>query len=145
MDQKQDDFYKALRSRITSWLNDKGPSYRHAQLLLLAPDLFHLLCRLSFDKRVPAAQKAKLAVAIAYFVSPLDLIPEVFLGPVAFLDDVAIAAYALNSVINSGQGEIARELWAGHGDLLNVVQNIIAKLDDALGGGLPKRIQSFLE
>lgn len=145
MEQKQSDFYQALRGRVTTWLTEQGEGYRHARFLLLAPDLFHLLCRLSLDKRVPAAQKAKLAVAIAYFVSPFDIIPEIILGPIALLDDIAIAAFALNSLINAGQGEIARELWAGEGDLLTVIQNVIAKVDDLLGGAIQRRLRGLLE
>src|SRR5262245_11193071 len=141
--ERQDDFYQALRARIAAWLKEQGEGYKHARLLLLAPDLFHLLCRLSFDKRVPTAQKAKLAVAIAYFVSPLDIIPELFLGPMAFLDDVAIAAFALNSLINAGQGEIARELWAGDGDVLVLIQQVVSSADQFLGAGVWKRVRSL--
>jgi uncharacterized membrane protein YkvA (DUF1232 family) len=145
MDDKHADFYRTLRTRITTWLSNQGEGYRHAELLLVAPDLFHLLCRLALDKRVPASEKAKLAGAIAYFVSPLDIIPEVFLGPIGFLDDVAVAAFALNSVINSGQGDIAKELWAGDGDVLALIQRIVATADDMLGAGVWRRLRSMLE
>lgn len=133
-----------LRARIDGWIAQHGGQYRYAQLLLVAPDLFHLLCRLAIDTRVPTAQKGKLVMAIAYFVSPLDVLPELVLGPVAFLDDVAIAAFALNSVINSGQGEIARELWAGDGDVLTLIQHILHMADEMLGSGMWRRLRSML-
>lgn len=145
MDERHADFYQALRIRITDWLAKQGEGYRHARLLLVAPDLFHLLCRLALDKRVPAPAKATLAGAIAYFVSPLDLIPEVVLGPIGFLDDIAIAAYALNNLINAGQGEIAKELWAGDGDLLALIQQITSATDDMLGAGVWKKLRSLFE
>jgi uncharacterized membrane protein YkvA (DUF1232 family) len=145
MEAKHEDFYQTLRGRIASWLAKHGEGYRHAELLLVAPDLFHLLCRLALDKRVPAAQKAKLAAAIAYFVSPLDVVPELILGPIGFLDDLAVAAYALNSVISAGQGEIAKELWAGDGDVFALIQRIVATADDLLGAGAWKKLRSLLD
>lgn len=145
MDDKHEGFYKTLRGRVTTWLAQHGEGYRHAELLLVAPDLFHLLCRLALDKRVPASEKAKLAGAIAYFVSPLDIIPEIVLGPVGFLDDIAVAAFALNSVINAGQGEIAKELWAGDGDVLVLIQRIVGTADDMLGAGVWKRLRALFE
>jgi uncharacterized membrane protein YkvA (DUF1232 family) len=145
MEEKHYDFYRGFRARIDTWLAKQGDGFRHAELLLIAPDLFHLLCRLAFDKRVPATEKAKLAAAIAYFVSPLDVIPELMLGPLGFLDDIAVAAFALNSVINSGQGDIAKELWAGDGDVLALIQRIVAGTDEMLGRGVWKRLRSLIE
>jgi uncharacterized membrane protein YkvA (DUF1232 family) len=145
MEDKHADFYQSLRARISTWLAKQGEGYRYAQLLLVAPDLFHLLCRLALDKRVPPAEKAKLAGAIAYFVSPFDLIPEILLGPAGLLDDIAVAAFALNSVINAGQGEIAKELWAGDGDVLALVQHIVSTADEMLGAGVWRKLRAFFE
>lgn len=143
--ERHEDFYQALRVRIATWLSTQGEGYKHAQLLLLAPDLFHLLCKIALDARVPRLQKAKLAAAIAYFVSPLDLIPEALVGPIGYVDDLAVAAFALNSVINEGQEAIAREHWAGDGDLLVVIQQVIERANDMLGGGMLKRVLSILD
>ena len=145
LSEKHGDFYHQLRERIAVWLTDRGEGFRHAQVLLLAPDLFHLMCRLALDKRVPVADKAKLAAAIAYFVSPIDALPEAVLGPVGYVDDVAVAAYALNSVINSGNGEIAKEYWAGEGDLLAAVQQVLAVADDMIGSGLWRKIRGMFD
>jgi uncharacterized membrane protein YkvA (DUF1232 family) len=145
LSEKHGDFYHQLRERIAAWLKDRGDGFRHAQVLLLAPDLFHLMCRLALDKRVPVADKAKLAAAIAYFVSPIDALPEALLGPVGYVDDVAVAAYALNSVINSGNGEIAKEHWAGDGDLLEAVQQVLGVADEMIGSGLWRKIRGLFD
>jgi len=142
---KHDDFYQLIRSRIDTWLKQHGDGFRHAQALLLAPDLFHLLCRLTMDERIPASEKAKLAAAIVYFVSPIDAVPEALVGPVGYLDDVAAASYALNGLINAGHGEIAKEHWAGEGDLLAVIQQVIAVADEMIGAGLWKKIRSIFD
>lgn len=142
---KRDDFYLIVRSRIAAWLNQHGEGFRHAQILLVAPDLFHLLCRLTMDKRIPASEKAKLAAAIVYFVSPIDAIPEGVVGPVGYLDDAAAAAYALNGLVNAGHGDVAKEHWAGEGDLLVLIQQIVAIADEMIGAGLWKRIRSMFD
>jgi uncharacterized membrane protein YkvA (DUF1232 family) len=139
---RDEDFYQALRARITSWLASKGQGFKHAQILLLAPDLFHLLTRLMFDRRIPAIEKAKLGGVLAYFISPLDLLPEALLGPAGYVDDVALAAYALSRLINVGHGAVAKELWAGDGDLLERIQQILEVADEMVGAGLWERLKS---
>lgn len=140
---RHEDFYQALRARITRWLEGKGRGFKHAQLLLLAPDLFHLLTRLMFDARIPALEKAKLGAAIAYFVSPVDLLPEALLGPGGYVDDLALAAYALNGLINAGHGQVAKELWAGDGDLLDAIRRILEVADELVGTGLWERLRKY--
>jgi uncharacterized membrane protein YkvA (DUF1232 family) len=140
--ESREDFYQAMRARIAEWLEGKGKGFRHAQLLLLAPDLFHLLTRLMLDPRIPVSEKAGLGAALAYFISPIDLLPEAFLGPAGYVDDVALAAYALHRLINAGHGEVAKELWAGDGDLLDAIQQILQVADQALGSGVWERLKN---
>ncbi|HWO14708.1 MAG TPA: YkvA family protein [Polyangiaceae bacterium] len=141
--QRHEDFYQALRARIASWLESKGAGFKHAQILLLAPDLFHLLTRLLLDRRIPAAEKATLGAAVAYFLSPVDLLPEALLGPAGYVDDIALAAYALSRLINAGHGAVAKELWAGDGDLLDVIQRVLEVADEMLGSGLWERLKTY--
>jgi uncharacterized membrane protein YkvA (DUF1232 family) len=139
------DFYRTLRAKVRLWTRtDTGRSSPWAEYLLLAPDLFHLLCRLAVDPEVPRAEKAKLAAAIAYFVSPLDLIPEMFLGPIGYADDVALAAYVLNGIVNQTRPEVVARHWAGDGDVLEVIRRTLAAADRLLGSGLWKRLKSLV-
>lgn len=145
MSNRNHDFYQDLRRRTKAWLEDQGKGYRFADYLLMAPDLFHLLSRLVLDKRVPVGQKARLGAAIAYFIWPVDLLPEAVMGPAGYIDDVALAAYVLNDLINSGHGDLAREHWAGEEDLLAVVQRTLETVDKAIGSGLWKRLKAIVE
>jgi uncharacterized membrane protein YkvA (DUF1232 family) len=140
MNKEQQDFYIKLRKKISTFLEKKNSQY--ADLLLLAPDLFHLLVKLSVDERVPSKEKAKFVGVIAYFISPLDLLPEFLLGPIGYLDDIALAAYVLNNYINKTDAQIVRELWAGDQDILSSIKNVLAVADKAIGSGLWKKIQS---
>lgn len=51
----------------------------------------------AFDPVTPARVKAILIAALAYFVFPLDAIPD-FLAVVGFTDDIAILTVAISSV-----------------------------------------------
>ncbi|UWG96638.1 DUF1232 domain-containing protein [Dehalobacter sp. DCM] len=138
------DFYQSLRKKIKDYFaSEEGKTNQYAEYILIAPDLFHLLCKLTVDKDVNVDDKAKLAIAIAYFVSPIDLIPEVFLGPVGFVDDISVAAYVLDAIINNTDPEVVRRHWAGEGDILNRVQEIIKIADNMVGTGLWKKIREL--
>ncbi len=139
MDEEQKDFYIKLRKKIGNYLREHDNQY--ADYLLLAPDLFHLLVKLSLDERVPSEKKAKFVLVIAYFISPLDLLPELFLGPLGYLDDIALTAYVINQYINETDPSIVRELWAGDQDILSALKNIISSADKFIGSGLWKRIR----
>jgi uncharacterized membrane protein YkvA (DUF1232 family) len=139
MDKQQNDFYKKMRGQITAYLEKKD--FKYGDILLLAPDFFHLLIKLSVDERVPNEKKIKLVAAIAYFISPVDFLPELILGPIGYMDDIAIAAYVLNDFINTGDMDILYEHWAGHGDVLASIQNILTIADKYLGQGLWEKLK----
>lgn len=129
---QQQDRYQRLRLRVQRALRQSRSKNRllnqyggrAAEFITLVPDVFHLMCKLTLDKRVPIKEKAKLGFAIAYFVSPIDLIPATLTGPIGFVDDLALAAYVLNSLLNQVDVDIVREHWAGKDDILTILQDI---------------------
>jgi len=142
MRDRNQDFYRQLRGQIRAWVgSDKGRSNRWAEYILFAPDLFHLLWKLSTDPDVAPTDKVKLAAAIAYFISPIDLIPEAVVGPIGYVDDIALAAYVLHSIVNHTDPEVLRRHWAGDGDVLDVIQRILAVADGMVGSGMWKKLK----
>lgn len=137
------DFYQKQRLRLRSWLTGHSPKLKYAELVLLAPDLLHVLVKLGADRRVPAFQRAKLAATAAYFIAPIGLVPEALVGPIGYVDDVALAAYVLNGMLNSEEAHLVREHWAGDGDILNVVQGVLEVADSAIGSGLWRRLEGL--
>ena len=138
---QQLDFYQQMRDSIRIWIKGKGVNYKFAEYLLAAPDLFHLLCKLAVDKEVPAIEKAKLAAAIVYFISPVDFLPEALTGPLGYIDDVAVAAFVLNHIINKINPEIVKRNWAGDEDILDLIQQILQVADEMIGSGLWAKIR----
>ncbi|MCJ7595269.1 MAG: YkvA family protein [Desulfobacterales bacterium] len=151
MEEKNYDFYQKLRSRTREWLrSEDGSSSKWAEYLMFAPDLFHLLCKLAMDSEVPVRERVKLAAAMAYFVSPFDLLPEALICFIGFADDIALAAYVLNSLVNHCDPEILRRHWAGDEDILVLVQKILKfgnRMSKAgvLGKGVWKKMKGMFK
>ena len=146
LNEKELDFYQKLRRRIQKWLSSTENKHnKYADIILCAPDLFHLLVKLTLDPEVPLGAKAKLGFAVAYFMSPIDILPEFILGPIGFLDDIAVAAYVLNNVMNEVDKTIIEKHWAGDHDILGLINLILEKADQMLGGGAWRRVQQYLQ
>lgn len=144
METNHDDFYKRLRKKVEDWFcKEENANFAFAEYVLIAPDIFYLLTKLVMDKDVPVNEKKKLGIAIAYFISPIDIIPD-FLPPIGFLDDVSVAAYALNSIINNVDPEIVQRHWAGKGDILEIVKKTLQTADTMIGSGLWGKIKKYL-
>lgn len=134
---------RRIGQRRNRWLKKYGS--RAAELIAVVPDIFHLMCKLTVDPRVPVKEKAKLGFAIAYFVSPIDLIPATLTGPIGFVDDLAIAAYVLNSLLNKIDADIVREHWAGEQDILEVLQDITHWADSFFSTSIFDKLRGWID
>jgi uncharacterized membrane protein YkvA (DUF1232 family) len=108
---------------------------RLGNFLMFLPNMVMLLGRLLKDSRVPTAEKALFVAAIAYVISPLDFIPDVFpfIGQV---DDLYVVALVLLRLVNRSDESVVREHWSGGGDIVGLadsIANIAPKF-------LPKRV-----
>ena len=64
------------------------------------------------------------------------------LGPLGYLDDIALTAYVINQYINETDSSIVRDLWAGDQDILSALKNIIATADKFIGSGIWKKLKN---
>ena len=65
----------------------------------------------AFDRRTPARVRGTLLAALAYFVLPMDFVPDLLLG-IGFTDDVTVLAAALTALrphITDAHREAARQ------------------------------------
>lgn len=106
---------------------------------LLAPRLVRLVYRLVRDPRVPARSKAALIVLAGYLASPIDLIPDFLVG-LGQLDDLVVAAFALDQILNRVPDEVVIEHWDGDEDVLAIVRNIL----DISSSFVPKWVKRLL-
>ena len=76
-----------------------------------APLYGRLLVELMLDRRVPASRKAIMGFAVAYVVSPIDLVPD-FVPFLGVVDDLVLVPLALRWLLArlpaSVQGHLRR-------------------------------------
>ncbi|AJD91171.1 hypothetical protein JMA_18540 [Jeotgalibacillus malaysiensis] len=143
--EEQENFYYRLRNKIDGFLQEKtGRNHKYAKYLLFAPDIFYLLIQVVRDKRVSGKDKAMVAGAISYFILPFDLIPEGLIGPGGYIDDLVVASFVLQTIVNNLSSDIIREHWAGDEDGLAVINKIASLSDKVLKKGtLPALLKKF--
>ena len=139
MKKEKGDFYQELRKKIAKWMeSEDGKTNKYSEFLLAGPDLFHLMCKLTLDKDVKTADKAKLGAAISYFVYPIDLLPEIYLGIAGYIDDIILAAYVIDIVIKNSGKDVVTKHWAGEYEITEITTKILAAAESILGNAWQK-------
>jgi uncharacterized membrane protein YkvA (DUF1232 family) len=138
-------FYDRLRDRIHFYLDRHGRVAEKAgDYLMLVPDIFMLLWRLTNEPRVSGKHKVLLLSGVAYFVFPFDLVPEAIVGPIGYLDDLVFGVYILNKMLLDTDPAILREHWSGGQDLLQSIQKVLGAADDLVAGNLMARLKKMM-
>lgn len=139
-------FYDRIRASIQKYLDKKSNvAAKSAGWLLLVPDVFMLLWRLINDGRVNGKNKVMLGSGLAYYLFPFDIIPEGFIGPTGFVDDLVLAVFMLNRLLGDTDAEILREHWSGREDVLSVLQRILGMADNMVGSDLLGRVKKLVK
>jgi len=92
-------------------------------LLLFLPNVAWLTGCLAKDGRVPARVKVLLGVAAAYFVSPVDFIPD-WIPLLGLLDDLLVAMIVLDIIFNQVDDDVVRSYWRGSAGALDAGRKI---------------------
>ncbi len=139
-------FYDRLRERIVHAVEKRGGRLGEGAVraLLLVPDVFMLLVRLSLDRDVPGSARALIGGTLAYFVLPIDLFPEALLGGIGFMDDVVLAAADLAQAFSGELEPYARKHWSGSEDLRVVLRDITTTAHSLLGENLYNKVKNLL-
>ncbi len=142
---KKFQFYEKMRSTIDKWTNKRAgkAGYEIAQYLLLLPDLFILVSRLIVDKRVPAGKKVFLAGVITYLISPIDIIPD-FIPFVGYTDDLFLAIFALDNLLNNVNENVIMENWSGKENIIELIKTLLEKSDQFLDRNVLKKIRKWI-
>jgi len=69
-----------------------------------------LTWQLFWDSRVDAVRKLIPLGAVVYLLSPIDILPELALGPIGVIDDVGLLLLAMNAFIAVCPPDIVAEL-----------------------------------
>lgn len=139
-------FYDRLREKIVRAVEKRGGKLGEGTVraLLLVPDVFMLLVRLSLDRDVPGSARALIGGTLAYFVLPIDLFPEALLGGVGYMDDLVLASAVLAQAFSGELEPYARRHWSGSEDLRVVLRDITNSAHSLLGQNLWDRVKGLL-
>jgi uncharacterized membrane protein YkvA (DUF1232 family) len=131
-----------LKNKILYWVKEHGEGLAAEviDLIMVLPDLVLLLIKLMKDQRVSAELKLKIALTLAYVISPVDLIPEALGSVLGFVDDTLAMAVLLAGLVDEIPNEIIRDNWDGRLDVLE----LIIKSKDLLSSMLPAKIAEKL-
>ena len=140
-------FYDRLRARVVRALERRGGRLGPgvAATLLLVPDVFVLMLRLAMDKEVPKSTRALLASTLAYFVLPLDLMPEGIVGAAGYLDDLVVALAVLAKTFGKELEPYAEKYWSGPEPLRAVLGDVLGSAHSLLGSSVYDRVRTLLE
>lgn len=135
---KVEDYYSKGRKILEDKLPEEVKGYK--DYIFVLPDIVSLIVRLLKDKRVPLDTKIIMSAAIAYITLPTDAIPDniPFIGSI---DEIAVAFFALDKVVNDVPLSVIVENWEGENDLLIVLKNGFDYLIDYTGA---KNIEKLL-
>ncbi|MBW6408653.1 YkvA family protein [Clostridium weizhouense] len=116
---KVKDNYSKGREFLVNNLPEKSKNFK--DYIFLLPDIISLIYRLLKDERVPLKTKVILSSSIAYIVFPTDIIPNniPFIG---VIDELGVAFFALNSVVNDVPMNVIVENWEGKNNILLVLK-----------------------
>ena len=138
-------FYDRIRGAVRRYVDKKGAVLgKTADFLLLVPDVFILLWRLTTDSRVTGKDKILLGSAVAYYIFPFDLLPEALVGPMGFLDDLVFGVYVLNKMLATTDAAILREHWSGSDDVLATIRRVLTAADSLVGTNMASSIKKML-
>ena len=90
------------------------------KMLSLIPDLISLFRGLLTDPRVPRSTKGWVWFALAWLLSPIDLIPE-FIPVIGPLDDALVAALVLRHVLRRTDRTVLLDHWRGDPSTLDLL------------------------
>ncbi|AOR22840.1 YkvA family protein [Clostridium taeniosporum] len=117
---KVNDKYSSGRNILVNRLPQKAKKFK--EYIFLLPDIISLIYRLLKDNRVPLKTKLILSSAIAYITLPTDIIPNKipFIGAI---DDIGVAFFALNNVVNDVPMNVIIENWQGKNEIITVLKS----------------------
>ena len=110
-----------------------GYAGAHQGAILRAGDVFDFYARLMIDRRVSGEARTLIALVLAYFVLPDDVLPEGDLGPYGMLDDLYLAGHVFRVIRRELPAKLLREAWIEDEDLFEVMDVVYSESRAALG------------
>jgi uncharacterized membrane protein YkvA (DUF1232 family) len=113
-------------------------------LINQAPALYRLMTKLLDDPALPRDLSPLVIAAIAYFITPADIIPEEVVGPKGYVDDIFLCAFVADKVMKeAGSKEVLERNWDGTASILPLIREILES-ERKLIGDAKERIMQYI-
>lgn len=126
MASKFKDFYCTLIENLENYDGD------YASFIDCGPNLFKLLSDILEEEIIDQESRLEISAAIAYYVVPMDVIPEQIYGPYGYIDDIFISVYVLNNLAEKYGYELLQKVWQKPGNIKEVMDDCYEKSFEAL-------------
>lgn len=139
-------FYQSLREKVKRFAVERAPKWAQPLVpwVLAVPDFFVMIVRIARDERVPTGAKLIAGATIAYFISPVDLIPDP-IPLIGEIDDLGLALFAVDRIATMVPHHVIQEAWPGEGDVLALVRQGIDLITRVLPGKMITALQRVLK
>ena len=122
------EFDQMLQEEVAAY---SGP---HESLIRHAPEFYRLMTRLVDDPALPGRLRPLVIAAIAYFILPADISPEDLTGPLGFVDDIFLCAFAAERIAREvGSSDILTGNWQGSEPVIPLVTYILEHETELIG------------
>lgn len=106
----------------------------HQALITCAPQFYRLLTNMRDDPDLPGRLRPFILLALAYFLTPVDIISEDLSGPRGYLDDIFLTAFIADYVEKElGSDAVLVRSWEGQGSIKEIIQQIFRQEQDLIG------------
>lgn len=128
MENKFKDYFDVLSDNLASYEGEYASFIDHG------PHLYKLLTDILTEESLSQEKRLEISAAIAYYVIPMDIIPEQIYGPYGYIDDIFISVHVIKRVAADLGYESLEKFWIGSGKLETIVNECynrsIEVLDD---------------
>ena len=145
MAEQENDFLDRLRLHVNYWLENKGAKNEFAKHLKWIPDVFELMCNLSLEQDVAINDKANLAVAISYFITPFDFFPEALAGVIGYSGDLVLSAMVINDALDHVDESVIKKHWDREEDIRSVVSSILEDSEKMIGKKITSKLTDLVK
>ena len=130
------DFYDTLIENLETYTGE------YESFIDYGPSLFKLLCNL-LKSEIDYSLKLPICGAIAYYVTPDDVIPEHIYGPYGYIDDIYLSSYVLKMVASKHGYEFIQEKSSVN-DIEKIIDECEAKSLEILSDDEVESIVSYI-
>lgn len=124
MDTDFREFYNTLKENLDSYNGE------YASFIDYGPELFKLSCDILKDDKIGKDLRLEISAAIAYYVVPLDVIPETIYGPYGYIDDIYITVHVLKKIEEKFGYELLDKYWDFEEELKYILEETLTKCEE---------------